>query len=452
LITSRSASARIRQWFETNYAMACAIGLFVWLVFLGLVLPIDADEAVYHFIAKGILDGRWPYRDLFDHKPPLIYVWHVPSAMGLGIAGERLIAAFATAASVPVLASVGRRHLANERQVRLGVLAYVAFLANPYLGLNANTEAFSLLPIVGAVAVPSAFGAGLLLGVAIMTKFAALSFVPVLLMIWWGRSLPLVAGIAVVALVVSLPFIPIWDEYVEANVTFNLDYGDQFNWSDRLSVLFVPHPLLVLGALPVWLAAAYGAAKSRTMLLIVWVLCGYLSAKLPGYDFTHYYILMAPPLALLAGQGLDAYLIRRPWTWVSPLSVASVLSLGIVAAVALTSVFTRDDFERYMAERTLPAGELYVLGHLSEIYVYADREPQRRIFFSVPLVVNEEWGAIERQSLIDCPPAVVVIPHRSQEIFPIGWIDDIRALYGERDEYSGGTLLTGPISPCETER
>jgi hypothetical protein len=34
------------------------------------------DSTVYQYIGKMILDGKVPYRDIFDHKGPIAYLWH----------------------------------------------------------------------------------------------------------------------------------------------------------------------------------------------------------------------------------------------------------------------------------------------------------------------------------------------------------------------------------------
>ena len=442
------ARGRLSRELSAHYVLVLASALFGWLMFLAVVLPIDADEAVYHLIAKGMLAGKWPYRDLFDHKTPLIYVWHLPGALGAGIMGERAIAAIMCAASVPVMASLARKHLANERQVVFAVVSFVAFLACPYLGVNANTEAFSLLPLMLAVAAPTAIIAGLLLGVATMTKVVALAFVPVFVLMWGRRFTLVAAGWALVVVVVSLPFMPIWREYLDANIGFNMTYSDQFTPWDRLRVFLIPHPLLVLSALPVWIAAIYGTARERRPLFLVWGACGYLAAKTPGYDFTHYYILLAPPLALLAGQGFDAYLARRPFRLVSPLAVWAAFSAAIVFIVSAASITERDGYEEFAESHSLPGGELYVLGHFSDIYVYSDREPQRRYFFSVPLSVDERLGQKERAALLACLPDVVVVPERSLDLYPLRWATEIEAQYRSRQDYDGGFVLTDPLATC----
>src|SRR5690349_12406216 len=59
--------------------------------------PFEGDEGAYGTIAQQMLHGALPYRDLFDHKPPLIYVWYAASFL---LFGENIIAPRIAAAAV----------------------------------------------------------------------------------------------------------------------------------------------------------------------------------------------------------------------------------------------------------------------------------------------------------------------------------------------------------------
>src|ERR671922_2576087 len=54
--------------------VVCMLALAWWLRGPLHHLPLERDEGAYAVIATRWLAGDVPYRDLFDHKPPLIYV------------------------------------------------------------------------------------------------------------------------------------------------------------------------------------------------------------------------------------------------------------------------------------------------------------------------------------------------------------------------------------------
>lgn len=422
---------------RTGWAIPAAAA-FLGLALLAFVRSYDPDEAVYSIMASGIVDGRWPYRDLFDHKPPLIYLWYLPTALGASIEAQRLFAAAAVTASFPAMARLARRWL-DAAQVGPALTAYALLLANPYLALGANSEAFMLPALTWAFAVSSPLLAGALIGVAVMTKPVALAFVPLLVAPWGRRSWPGLAGVALVILAVSAAFVPVWDDYWYANVTFNVRYGAHIDAFVRLTRLLVVNPLVVAPMLPVWYLALRGARALPDARLLLWVACGYVSVKLTGFDFPHYYALAVPPVALLAGAGARGVSLRSPG-----LRALGAVSAALLVAGLVVALLRPGDPLAEEARRT--PGELYVLGDRSELYAYAGRKPQRRFFYSVPLVVDRDRGASVRDDLTRCPPDVVVVPRNN--VFSVDWQDDVGALYHERVEFDEGVIYRHPRAPC----
>lgn len=441
-VRARAADA----WRAHQLAIVLSAGLFAWLTLLGALQPLTPDEAVYKIVSSGMLHGQWPYHDLFDHKPPLAYVWYVPMALGGSIELQRALAALLLAASIPVFASVARRWT-DGRAHTLATVSFALMLANPGLSVRANLESFVLLPLVASVAVPSPLAAGALLGVAVMTKPMALLFAPMLWLAWrrdaWKAALALLAMCAAV----SAPFLPVWRDFMTANVWFNLDYG-QTSIADRMRTLLTVPPPVLIGSLPLWAAAASGAVRCRDARLWLFFACGLATTKLSGQQFNHYYVLLMPAIALFAGLGLD-------WAW-SHRAARGALGVAAVAAILPVCVgfvpLIRDydsihhPFGDARATIDATPGEFYVLGDHSQPYVHAGRMPGRRFFFNVPLVVRPEWGDQVRQDLLACPPAVLVTAE--DRLFHVAWQDDVTSLYGRRIVTDGGTVYLDPVRHC----
>ncbi|MGD0765695.1 MAG: hypothetical protein ABR978_05255 [Dehalococcoidia bacterium] len=91
-------------------------------------------------------------------------------------------------------------------------------------------------------------------------------------------------------------------------------------------------------------------------------------------------------------------------------------------------------------------GEVYVLGDRTYLYAYAGRQPERRFFYSVPLVARPEWGEQMRRDLLACLPDLLVIPKES--VFPVDWQDDVVSGYERRTDYDDGVVLTQPKQRC----
>ena len=431
---------------ELRLAWILAGILFGWLAIFAWMQPLSPDEAVYKIVATGALHGQWPYRDLFDHKPPLAYAWYLPAALGAGMMTERVLAALCCAGSVPVFAVVARRWL-RGRQPAFATVAFAALLANPGLAVRANLESFLLLPLVGAFAVTTPLLAGVLLGIAVMTKPMALLFAPVLLLVWKRQAWKAAAGAAAIGGAASLPFVPIWHDYWTANVTFNLEYGSM-PLAERLRTLFtVPAPIFV-GWLPLWGLLAAAALRMRAVRVWLLALCGVASVKLSGQDFNHYYTLVAPGAAMLAAPGLA-------WAW-PRLAFRGILIVAVLASLlpvflGFPSLVRNYDAIHHplgAAASVIDAtpGEFFVLGDHEQPYVQADRQPERRFFFVVPAIVRPEWGEEMRQGLLACPPAILVTAGDS--LFTVPWKDQVTALYARRIDVPAGQVYLNPRITC----
>lgn len=418
-----------------------AVGMLLWLALLAFIVPYDPDEAVYKIVAEGLVNGQWPYRDLFDHKGPLTYVYYLPAGLGASIEVQRLIAAATVAMSFPALASVASTWL-GPGHVKTALAAYALLLSNPFVMLGANTEAFMLLPLTAAVATRSPFAGGVFLGVAVMTKPVALAFLPVLILQWRRRAWMSLAAVVLVVALVSATFAPVWRDYWDANVVFNMQYGAHVEAWRRIVRLFIFQPFVALGMLPIWYLAARGAHAARDWRCLAWLGCAYLSVKLGGYDFRHYYALLSPPAALLAASGMSRSWHRSPLLW----AFASVTGVLIVSGFILGVVTKITTGSGLVGEVRRSDGELYVLGDRSQIYVESNRRPQRRFFYSVPLVVHDRWGQLMREELLSCPPDVLVVP--TPVMFPVDWADDVAALYGNRVEFAEGMVYREPNRTC----
>jgi hypothetical protein len=445
--TAALIQARLADgWRAHRLAILLSGGLFAWLTLLGALQPLTPDEAAYKIVSTGMLHGQWPYRDLFDHKPPLAYVWYLPMALGGSIELQRALAAALTAASVPMFGVVARRWV-DGRAAALATASFALMLANPGLSVRANLESFALLPIVASMIAPTPLAAGALLGIAVMTKPMALLFAPVLWLEWRRRTWQAALALIAVCAAVSAPFAPIWHDYVTANVWFNLDYGRAAGGRDLASMLSMPGPVLI-GALPLWGAAAADAVRCRDSRLWLLLACGVAATKLSGQQFDHYYVLLLPAAALLAGRGLDWALELRPARLVLAAATAAALVPIVAGVPTLVRDFNSIHHPLANANAAIDAtpGELYVLADHAQPYLHAGRAPQRRFFYDIPLSVRPGWSEQTRAELLACPPAVLVTLEDAR--FPAPWRHEITALYGRRIGIEGGSVYLDPSHHC----
>src|SRR3954469_10691249 len=89
--------------------------------------PFEGDEGVYATIAQHMLHGALPYRDFFDHKPPLIYGWYGVSFLlfGENVLAPRIIASLAWSATT-LLVFVEGQMIFGRRQAYIAASVFAA--------------------------------------------------------------------------------------------------------------------------------------------------------------------------------------------------------------------------------------------------------------------------------------------------------------------------------------
>jgi 4-amino-4-deoxy-L-arabinose transferase-like glycosyltransferase len=413
----------------------CLLPVVLYLPFLGA--PFERDEGAYATIAQGLLDGQVPYRDLFDNKPPLVYLWYALSFLlfGEGVEAPRIIAAVML--SVTTLALFAQARMLFSRGAAYVAAAFFAVSTGvPFLALHANTEAYMLLPLVTSVAaftVGMTSGslrwfalAGLLGALAIETKQVAMWNLIALAWValywrWrsgaagWDRVTPLsalaagsLAGIAIIA----VPFFAMGalDDLVYANISYNWLYVDFLTWGDRLMSLSEGTAYVALAAAPLIGGALLGLVtvlrrSKRTVdyLIIGWAAASALGVASGGRFFPHYFLHLVPAMALLVGVVIYDRLPRGDHRWGTRPAIAFgvlmvVISLTTNAVLYIApkpaerrvaeTVFVQKQWEEaskeiglYIQERTSPDETIFNFGREPQLYFYADRRPAAQFFY-----------------------------------------------------------------------
>ncbi|HEU4758435.1 MAG TPA: glycosyltransferase family 39 protein, partial [Dehalococcoidia bacterium] len=335
--------------------------VILFLPFVGE--PLDADSGVYATVARGLLHGQIPYRDLFDHKQPLTYGWYALSYLlfGENDSSARILILFHLATTSLLVYWCGRL-LFDSRGI--GYLAALVFGLTPGLAMATDfgDARFLMLAPLTAGLLTYIMGyrsgltrwyvvSGVLNGLATATLVLALFNLLSLLAftVWRGLSrresyrrevAALLAGAVVVLALAALPFVVTGSlgDFVYGNVVYNLGYAatPMLTTARLLELLalgfLVAGPFLAGAALGGWLLLRRGP-EERGVLLGLWALAsaaGFVSA---GKLYDHYLIGLFPAVALLAAIALE-----RLWVdWRAP--AVKVCFLGTVPLIVLSVFF-----------------------------------------------------------------------------------------------------------------
>ena len=448
--------------FEALFLLALAlIPILLYLPFIGL--PFERDEGVYATVAQGILDGKIPYRDLFDNKPPLVYGWYAISftLFGETVFAPRILAALALSLTGVLLYQHARLALPKGAAYTAAILFAIS-TGLPWVALHANTEAYLLLPLVGSLLAFTRgmkdgklgwfFAAGLLAGLAMMTKQVAmwnLLALAMVALVWqhkayglsWKAVAPvfwLFTGTLISLAAVALPFALTGslDDFLYATLSYNWVYARLITWAERaqymgaiIYFLAVAAPFVV-GALAGAVVLLRRRAQAMDYVLILWAIASAIGVASGGRFFPHYFLQLMPSLAVLTGvviydrfaNGGHHTLSRPAWIIATLLIVISVGTTTVVYIAPrqaeqriVEQVYFQKEWEvssrdlgAYLKARTAPDDLIFNYGRESQIYFYADRQPAIPYFYDWFMQYEEEGMDKVMIGLRENPPVYFV--------------------------------------------
>lgn len=328
------------------------------------------DSAVFQYVGQQLLRGEIPYRDIWDHKPPVIYFINAIGAFlsphsGWGIWLLQYIAVLSAAG----VGFVTLQHLFMKHVAYIGTFLWLCSFAIVLNGGN-YTEEFALplqfllyylfyawgkrqkqaylwlIGIDGALTLALRPNSGALFGVLLVlllykgwqTKKIR-DMLARLLPIFFGGLLVGIPLVSFFAWQGALPFL--YDQLV----TYNLAYSHPTLFTRLVFILF-SLPLLLfmyLVALPGWWLAGKRLLKHsgslasplRDILLlsvIAFPLELFANSQI-GFVYNHYYLSLLPALTFLAGYGLT---LHKP---TGKASYLPILVMVLAGSFALQSVY-----------------------------------------------------------------------------------------------------------------
>ena len=429
----------------------------------GLCLGPGFDAAVYTLTGLQIREGKMPYVDLFDNKPPGLYLvnslgqllmpwldpWRVAWVLSLVF----------TAAAILVVDRLVRARASAAGSYLASVVCLVGRAAYPIALGGGLTELFAVLPLVVALqAVTMAPGwrasalAACLCSVACLFSVQALPAAVVLVLASLiARSgtidLPgrrdVVARRAVAALVGGL-LVPLavaaWliargamADAIEQVVLYNGAYrGSSSGLGHMLPVSSI---LLACLLVPVGITVGRMVRNPRahdlaSWLSVLWIVAVAAMLAFENRLFLHYLIMVMPPLILLWAPGVT-WLVesarptmgRRPGrlalVLVAAMTVLSMVSamtvVGLTATTINASAKAQDVTDRtaaWLRANTIATTSLFVWGDDTYLYLDAERAPDDRYVYQYPMVTPRYWSADKTASMLSAwegsPPPVIV--------------------------------------------
>ena len=324
------------------------------------------DEGIYLTIGHALRQGFTLYKDIVDHKTPVLYFlamtpslfWFKALLMGWSIimvgqvyeVAKKLFSstrkAFVVATTFLLLTTLPT----FEGNIANGELFVLGFITTA-LWILAKSHFFTTLinPTANLPVNPKPmFFIGLFLGVAVLTKVPAImdcaAFGAMLFFCWLemptrarSRALLLnglwIAGGFVLPILISIAYFASQQalkEYWELALVYNFQYSKEFGFpfqSDILRWLFsMPGKLASLSFVAI---LSIGLVKRSALLprvFFLWFFCTLFATLLSSRPYPHYWLQTALPLSFLFGYALFAKQLER---------IFFFSSLGVIVAVLL---------------------------------------------------------------------------------------------------------------------
>jgi hypothetical protein len=306
------------------------------------------DEMIYLTLGNGIRHGLTLYKQIYDNKPPLIYV---TAALASNLFWFKAILAFWMIATTICFWHL-TKNLFQENKLgqKISVIIFAILTTIPLLEGNiVNAELFLIGPIILALTIliarptyKNTFLAGILFGIAALFKIPA-SFDATVIVIFWlvslvnlnfknileviKKTLILIIGFAIPILLtfVWFYFHNALNDYLHAAFLQNINYLS--SWSGNMNQSFVVKhgPLLIRAGVLIigfiFLRVYNRKLSSPFLISTIWLLTSLFASTLSGRPYPHYMIQVVPSIALLIGILVTSIKLEQLLT-IIPLTLA----------------------------------------------------------------------------------------------------------------------------------
>ncbi|HEY1814621.1 MAG TPA: hypothetical protein VGG74_19855 [Kofleriaceae bacterium] len=311
------------------------------------------DEATYSVVGREMLHGRALYRDVVDHKPPLIYlVNEATQAIGGPIGGQVLLHLLLIVVVWGTGLVLGKIAARQGTDPWLAALLYVVFTTTlvDTDSIAANCELFMMLPLCASVYAFLRGGlaqlalAGALVGCAMLFKYQAGIQLPLyaVALIVAQRNMPskiIVGGLALAAgTALPIALAVVWLHAIHAWpwawfwFRFNFSYIDAGGRLAMARQMIVRVGFVAIAALPLYACAVVAIRRQRRWFLLGWLAVSVLAVMVGGRFFGHYFHQITAPLAVIAAPAAERFRARTRAGFIAALAVPAAIFFALAAA------------------------------------------------------------------------------------------------------------------------
>lgn len=431
--------------------------IFILLVVTLLRIPslfeprLYADEQIYLTIGMAMRKGVVLYKEIYDNKPPLLYV---VAAIAGSVFWLRMILLAWNLLTITMFWEVAEK-LVKKKLIVVATIIFAVLTTLPvWEGNIANAEIFLILFTISGVLLALKekwWWAGVVFGIAALFKVpGAVEMGAVVIMLmrdgkWMKKTIIMTAGAGVV---VGLSGIYFWlagagRDYFESAFAQLFPYLQSWGSGGSGGGLVIRGIILVaiLVGLVIWV-------RNKKMVLVgAWLALALFAALLSGRPYPHYLIQVVAPLSLVlvmgnrklavAGVGLVLVAIIGFKFWMYP-----VVPYYVKFFEFATGRISREEYSakingdwpwvektvEYVRKSTMPGEKIFVWGTNPEIYAYSGRLPASRYTVAYHIKDFRAFGNVVEELKKNRPRLIIWIKDEEkyrelEELITIGYIE-----------------------------
>ena len=415
--------SELKWWMLVAIVVALTAAVRIRL----LGIPLERDEGEYAYAGQLMLEGIPPYKLVYSMKFPGIDAAYaaIMTVFGQTITGIHLGFMLVNAAAIVLIYMLGKRLIAPAAGVAACAAYALLSLGEKVLGTQAHATHFVVLAALGGMLLllraiddrrrSTLLWSGVLFGIAVLMKQHGIFFVffGALYLTWDYLTrrrdawLARVRDLAIFLCGVSLPILltglvlwwtGVFDKFWFWTFTYAREYEQELHLSAGIRLFRSTTHVIVMPNLAIWIIALAGLVliwwrkENRSTAVFVTGLLALSSlAVCPGFYFRqHYYVLMLPAIALLAGTAVE--IAGKQWprlSWLLYGAFVAALVFSIVrqreylfqmSPIEISrEMYFKSPFPEavqiadYIRKHTAKDARIAILGSEPEISFYANR-------------------------------------------------------------------------------
>ena len=425
-------------------------------LFPGNALPPAEDSSVFLYIGKRMLEGKLPYRDLFDHKGPILYFIE---CLGLCLShgktdGVWILEVLNLLWTSALMFRLGLLAANNRSSCYLAVMMTVIVCGWKVWQGGNFTEEYALPWITMTALVFFRFfqtGSYRLRDIFMVGfSFAVVFLLRANMIAVWTAYLPLVLFFflrekqysnlgkcaALFVLGISAVFLPVlvwaeksgvlpelWEDYILFNFSYTGNAAEQGNSIFQTALLFAG--VVWPGTVAQLLCLVFDFRNRGQWLNALFFAISLLAASMSARGYYHYAIILLPSIVF----PLTIFFDLSGCVWCRLFKKSGVVDYRLILfsffLVAATAFLYRmvspgqlqeNQAVQILQDRTNTQDDVLVLGNNCYYYLEADRKTENRFFYQLPpLEISRELYIAFEEELDRHPPDAVLIPGEEEE-------------------------------------